>query len=30
MKLNDIAYSLNLVEKTQTTCQPCHEAYRPQ
>ena len=30
MRLNDIAYSLNLLEKAQTTCQPCHQAYRPQ
>lgn len=30
MRLNDIAYALNLVERTQTTCGPCHEAYRPQ
>jgi cytochrome c556 len=29
MKLNDIAYALNLVELAQRNCRSCHQAYRP-
>ncbi len=29
MKLNDIAYALNLLELAQRNCRSCHQAYRP-
>lgn len=29
MKLNDIAYALNLLELAQRNCRSCHTAYRP-